>query len=76
MRYVMKKLVAFPGSGLWACGILETAGSAVLAMEMQVAVEEIQSMVLGRHGDDMAPVLSVTTVPACRLPSCQRQGPA
>jgi malate dehydrogenase len=31
-------------------------------MELNVAVEEIQSMVLGGHGDDMVPILSATTV--------------
>ena len=31
-------------------------------MELGVAVEEIQAMVLGGHGDDMVPVVSATNI--------------
>jgi len=64
MCYVMKKVSGFPRERVMGmAGILDTARfRCFLAMELNVAVEEIQSMVLGGHGDDMVPILSATTV--------------
>jgi malate dehydrogenase len=44
-------------------GILDTARyRCFIAMELNVAVEEVQAMVLGGHGDDMVPLVSNTTI--------------
>ena len=51
-------------------GILDTARfRCFIAMELKVAVEEIQAMVLGGHGDDMVPVVSATNVSGVPLTS-------
>jgi malate dehydrogenase len=50
MCYVAKKVSGLPR---YRCFI---------AMELKVAVEEIQAMVLGGHGDDMVPLVSATNI--------------
>lgn len=64
MCYVVKKVSGLPRERVMGmAGILDTARfRCFLAMELNVAVEEIQSMVLGGHGDEMVPILSATTV--------------
>jgi malate dehydrogenase len=44
-------------------GVLDSARFQLfLAREAQVSVKDVRSMVLGGHGDDMVPVLSMTTI--------------
>jgi malate dehydrogenase len=64
MCYVAYKVSGFPARRVMGmAGILDTARyRCFIAMELQVAVEEIQAMVLGGHGDDMVPVVSATNV--------------
>jgi len=64
MCYVAYKVSGFPSKRVMGmAGILDTARyRCFIAMELKVAVEEIQAMVLGGHGDDMVPVVSATNV--------------
>jgi len=64
MCYVAYKVSGFPRKRVMGmAGILDTARyRCFIAMEIKVAVEEIQAMVLGGHGDDMVPVVSATNV--------------
>jgi len=64
MCYVAKKVSGLPRERVMGmAGILDTARFRVfIAMELGVAVEEIQAMVLGGHGDDMVPVVSATNI--------------
>jgi malate dehydrogenase len=64
MCYVAKKVSGLPRERVMGmAGILDTARfRCFIAMELGVAVEEIQAMVLGGHGDDMVPVVSATNI--------------
>lgn len=64
MCYVAYKVSGFPKKRVMGmAGILDTARyRCFIAMELKVAVEEIQAMVLGGHGDEMVPLVSMTTV--------------
>jgi len=64
MCYVAHRVSGFPRKRVMGmAGILDTARyRCFIAMELKVAVEEIQAMVLGGHGDDMVPVVSATNV--------------
>jgi malate dehydrogenase len=71
MCYVARKVSGFPSRRVMGmAGILDTARyRCFIAMELKVAVEEIQAMVLGGHGDDMVPVVSATNVSGVPLTS-------
>ena len=64
MCYVAYKASGFPKERVMGmAGILDTARyRCFIAMELNVAVEEIQAMVLGGHGDEMVPVVSATNI--------------
>ncbi len=64
MCYVAYKVSGFPKKRVMGmAGILDTARyRCFIAMELKVAVEEIQAMVMGGHGDEMVPLVSMTTV--------------
>jgi len=64
MCYVAYKVSGFPRERVMGmAGILDTARyRCFIAMELGCAVEEIQAMVLGGHGDEMVPVVSATNV--------------
>jgi malate dehydrogenase len=64
MCYVAKKVSGLPRERVMGmAGILDTARfRCFIAMELGVAVEEIQAMVLGGHGDEMVPVVSATNI--------------
>jgi len=64
MCYVAYKVSGFPKKRVMGmAGILDTARyRCFIAMELKVAVEEIQAMVLGGHGDEMVPLVSMTSV--------------
>ena len=71
MSYVALKVSGFPSKRVMGmAGILDTARfRCFIGMELKVAVEEIQAMVLGGHGDDMVPVVSATNVSGVPLTS-------
>ncbi len=71
MSYVALKTSGFPSKRVMGmAGILDTARfRCFIAMELKVAVDEIQAMVLGGHGDDMVPVVSATNVSGVPLTS-------
>ncbi len=71
MCYVARKVSGLPNKRVMGmAGILDTARyRTFIAMELKVAVEEIQAMVLGGHGDDMVPVVSATNVSGVPLTS-------
>jgi malate dehydrogenase len=71
MSYVALKVSGFPSKRVMGmAGILDTARfRCFISMELKVAVEEIQAMVLGGHGDDMVPVVSATNVSGVPLTS-------
>jgi malate dehydrogenase len=69
MCYVAKKVSGLPRERVMGmAGILDTARyRCFIAMELGVAVDEIQAMVLGGHGDDMVPVVSATNISGVAL---------
>ncbi len=71
MCYVAYKVSGFPRKRVMGmAGILDTARyRCFIAMELNVAVDEVQAMVLGGHGDDMVPVVSATNISGVPLTS-------
>ena len=72
MVYEMKKITGFPRSRVVGmAGALDSARfTCFLAEAIGVSVQDVDSMVLGGHGDTMVPCLSYTTVrgvPVSRL---------
>ena len=64
MTYQAAKTLNFPKNRVMGmAGVLDTARlKAFLAEELKVSVQDIQTLVLGGHGDTMVPVLSQTFV--------------
>jgi len=64
MTYQAKRVLNFPKQKvIGMAGILDTARfKTFIAKELNVSVKDIQTMVLGGHGDTMVPVLSQTFV--------------
>ena len=64
MTYHMWKVTGFPKNRVCGqAGILDsTRFRAFVAMELGVAMRDVQAMVLGGHGDTMVPLPSYTTV--------------
>src|SRR2546422_2782807 len=64
MCWVTKQVTGFPRERvIGMAGVLDTARyRAFLAEALDVSVEDIQAMVLGRHGDTVVPLVSYTTV--------------
>ena len=64
MCHVAYDISGFPKNRVMGmAGILDTARyRCFIAMELGVAVDEIQAMVLGGHGDEMVPVVSATNI--------------
>jgi len=64
MTYHMQKVTGFPKERvLGQAGVLDsTRFRAFIAMELNVAMTDIQAMVLGGHGDTMVPLPRYTTV--------------
>ncbi len=64
MVYEYKRVVGAPKSlVVGMAGVLDSARFQLfLAREVGVSVKDVRAMVLGGHGDDMVPVLSMTTV--------------
>jgi malate dehydrogenase len=64
MVYEYKRVVGAPKSMvIGMAGVLDSARFQLfLAREAGVSVKDVRAMVLGGHGDDMVPVLSMTTI--------------
>ncbi len=64
MTYLMWKLTGFPPRQVVGqAGILDGARfCAFIAQDLNVSVEDISTLVLGGHGDDMVPLVRYTTV--------------
>jgi len=64
MTYLAYKKSGFPKERVMGmAGVLDTARfRAFIAMELGVSVEDIQSLLLGGHGDEMVPLPRYTTV--------------
>ncbi|MCL2777694.1 MAG: malate dehydrogenase [Polyangiaceae bacterium] len=64
MVYEYKRVTGCPkGMVAGMAGVLDSARFQLfLAREAGVSVKDVRSMVLGGHGDDMVPVLSMTTI--------------
>jgi malate dehydrogenase len=64
MVYEYRRVVGAPKSHVVGmAGILDSARFELfLAREAGVSVKDVRAMVLGGHGDDMVPVLSMTTI--------------
>jgi malate dehydrogenase len=64
MAYVCMKATGFPRERvIGMAGVLDTARyRSFIALELDISVEDIQSLVLGGHGDTMVPLASYTTV--------------
>lgn len=64
MTYLAYKLSGLPRERvIGQAGILDSARMRTfVAMELDVAVENVQAMVLGGHGDEMVPMVRFTTV--------------
>ena len=70
MTQVAFKLSGFPKNRVMGmAGVLDSARmSTFVSMELNVSVENIQSFVLGGHGDDMVPLPRYSTVAGIPLP--------
>jgi malate dehydrogenase len=70
MAQVALKVSGFPKSRVVGmAGVLDSARmSAFVAMECKVSVENVNSFVLGGHGDDMVPLPRYSTVAGIPLP--------
>lgn len=64
MTYLAYKLSGLPRERvIGQAGILDSARMRTfIAMELDVAVENVQAMVMGGHGDEMVPLVRFTTV--------------
>ena len=64
MTYHMQKITGFPKNRVFGqAGVLDSIRfRAFIAMELGVAMEDTQAMVLGGHGDTMVPLPRYTTV--------------
>jgi malate dehydrogenase len=64
MTYLAFKTSGFPRERVMGmAGILDTARfRCFIAMELSVSMEDVQTLLLGSHGDDMVPLPSYTTV--------------
>ncbi len=64
MTYHMQKVTGFPKNRVFGqAGVLDsTRFRAFVAMELNVAMTDVQAMVLGGHGDTMVPLPRYTTV--------------
>ncbi len=64
MTYLALKRSGFPRDRVMGmAGILDTARfKAFISMELDVSVEDIQTVILGGHGDEMVPLPRYTTV--------------
>ncbi len=64
MTYVAKETTGFPANRVFGmAGVLDTARfRTFIAERLNVSVEDVQTLVLGGHGDTMVPLVSYTTI--------------
>ena len=76
MVWVMKLVTGFAANKvIGMAGILDSARfRAFLAMEFNVAAEDVQAMVLGGHGDSMVPMVRYSSVGGISLPDLVKSG--
>jgi malate dehydrogenase len=76
MVWVMKHVTNFPPHKVVGmAGILDSSRfRTFLAMEFKVAVEDVQAMVLGGHGDSMVPMVRYSSVGGISLPDLVKLG--
>lgn len=76
MVYVMQKVTGFkPNMVVGMAGVLDSARFALfLSEELGVSVKDINSFVLGGHGDTMVPMVRYTTVAGIPLPEVVKMG--
>ena len=76
MVWVMKQVTGFAANKvIGMAGILDSARfRAFLAMEFNVAAEDVQAMVLGGHGDSMVPMVRYSSVGGISLPDLVKSG--
>ncbi|HWV58076.1 MAG TPA: malate dehydrogenase [Longimicrobiales bacterium] len=77
MAHVCHRETGFPRERvIGMAGVLDTARyRSFIAEELDIAVEDVQALVLGGHGDTMVPLVSYTTVsgiPLSQLASAER----
>ena len=76
MTYLAYKKSRFPKERvIGMAGVLDTARfRAFIALELGVSVEDIQTLLLGGHGDEMVPLPRYTTVSGIPLPQLLSKG--
>jgi malate dehydrogenase len=76
MVWLMQKTTGFPAKRIIGmAGMLDTARfRALLAMELNVDVQDVDTVVMGSHGDTMVPLLSRTTVDGVSLSNLVNRG--
>ena len=75
MTYVAYKVSGFPSNRVFGmAGILDTSRfCSFIALELNVSVEDISSMVLGGHGDSMVPLPRYTSIAGIPLTQLMEQ---
>lgn len=76
MVYVMQKVSGLPAKKVVGmAGVLDSSRmSLFLAREFQVSVEDVNSFVLGGHGDTMVPLVRYSTVAGIPVPDMIKMG--
>ncbi len=76
MVYVMQKVTGFkPNKVVGMAGVLDSSRlSLFLAREFNVSVEDVQSFVLGGHGDTMVPLIRYSCVSGIPVPDLIEMG--
>ncbi len=69
MTFAMKQVTGFPAERVFGmAGVLDTARfRSFIALELDVSVRDVSSMVLGGHGDSMVPLPRYTTISGVAL---------
>ncbi len=72
MVWVMKEVTGFkPSKVVGMAGVLDSSRFAYfLSEEMNVSIEDVNTFVLGGHGDTMVPLTRYSTVAGIPLPEC------
>lgn len=76
MVWVMQQVTGFkPEKVVGMAGVLDSARfSHFLAAEMGVSIDQVNSFVLGGHGDTMVPIVSYSSVAGIPLPDLVKMG--
>jgi malate dehydrogenase len=76
MVYVMQKITGFaPNKVVGMAGVLDSARmSLFLAREFNVSIEDVNSFVLGGHGDTMVPLVRYSSVSGIPVPDLIEMG--